>query len=120
MWGGEGGPRRRGRRGGRMPIWRSTMNKTLMITVSVAALVAAGSVAFAQGVSEPRDKPAVAAPARSEKGDSLKPDTHKADAVKPAPSAQLPEKPGSSQSETAGQGTNTQPVQRYATPPSSD
>ena len=38
------------------------MNKTLLITVSVAALVAAGGVAFAQGVSEPRDKAAVAAP----------------------------------------------------------
>jgi hypothetical protein len=92
------------------------MNKTLMITVSVATLVAAGGMAFAQGVSEPRDKPAAAAPARSEKGDSLKPGTHRTDAVKPAPSAQLPEKPAGTKSETSGQQTGVQPAQRDATP----
>ena len=96
------------------------MNKTFMITVSVAALVAAGSMAFAQGVNEPRDKPAAAAPARSEKGDSLKPGTHKTDAVKAAPSAQLPAKPAGTKSETIGQGTGMQPAQRDATRPGSD
>jgi len=96
------------------------MNKTLMITVSVAALVAAGGVAFAQGVNESRDKPAVAAPVRSEKGDSLKPDTHKTDAVKPGPSAQLPAKPAGTKPQTSGQGTGMQPAQRDATPPGSD
>jgi hypothetical protein len=99
------------------------MNKTLMITVSVAALVAAGSVAYAQGVNEPRDKPAVAAPGHAAtpgvKGDSLKPETHKAEAVKPAPSAQLPAKPAATKSETSGQGTGMQPAQRDATTPGS-
>jgi len=96
------------------------MNKTLMITVSVAALVAAGGVAFAQGVNEPRDKPAVAAPVRSDKGDSLKSDTHKTDAVKPGPSAQLPAKPTGTKHETSGQGTGMQPAQRDATPAGSE
>ena len=100
------------------------MNKTLMITVSVAALVAAGGMAFAQGANEPRDKPAVAAPGHAAtpgvKGDSLKPGTHKAEAVKPAPSAQLPAKPGATKSETSGQGTGMQPAQRDATRPGSD
>lgn len=97
------------------------MNKTLMITVSVAALVAAGGVAFAQGVNEPRDKPAVAAPVRTEKGDSLKPGTHEADVVKPAPGAQLPKKkPAGTKSEISEQGTGMQPGQRDATAPGSD
>jgi hypothetical protein len=94
------------------------MIKTLMMTVSVAALVAAGSVAFAQGVNEPRDKPAAAAPARAEKGDSLKPGTHKTDVVKPSPSAQLPAKPAGTKSETFGQGAG--PAQRDATQPGSE
>jgi hypothetical protein len=96
------------------------MQKTLLITVSVAALVAAGSVAFAQGMSEPRDKAAVAAPAQTKKGDSLKPATHKAEAAKPGPSAQLPAKPAATKSETSGQGTGMQPAQRDATSPGSD
>lgn len=101
------------------------MNKTLMITVSVAALVAAGSLAFAQGVSEPRDKPAVTAPAQAAtpaaaKGDSLKSKPHKTDAAKPAPSAQLPAKPAGIKSETSGQGTGMQPAQHGVTSPSSD
>jgi hypothetical protein len=96
------------------------MQKTLLITVSVAALVAAGSVAFAQGVSEPRDKAAVAAPAQTKKGDSLKSDTHKTDAAKPGPGAQLPAKPAAINSETSGQATGMQPAQRDATRPNSD
>jgi uncharacterized protein DUF1236 len=92
------------------------MNKTLMITVSVAALFAAGGVAFAQGVNEPRDKPAAATPVEKGKSDRLKPDTHKTEAVKPTPSAQLPAKPSGAKPETSGQGTGMQPVQRDATP----
>ena len=92
------------------------MNKTLMVTVSVAALVAAGSVALAQGVSEPRDKPATAAPTRTEKSDSLKQPTHKAEAVKPGPGAQLPTNPVGTESRTSGQGGSMRPAQRDATP----
>lgn len=97
-----------------------TMNKTLMITVSAAALIAAGSVAFAQSANEPRDKPAASGPARSEKGDSLKPGAHKTDAVKPGPSAQLPAKPTATKPETLGQGTGMQPAPRDATPSGSE
>ena len=95
------------------------MKKTLMITVSLAALVAAGGMAFAQGVNEPRDKPA-AAPVEKGKSDQLKPDTHKTEAVKPTPSAQLPAKPAGAKSETSGQGTGMQPAQRGAAPSGSD
>jgi Protein of unknown function (DUF1236) len=104
------------------------MNKTLMMTVSVAALVAAGGVAFAQGMNEPRDKPAATAPAQNGKSDKLKVDTpSKTETVKPAPSAQLPAKPigpksentksENTKSETSGQGT-MQPAQHDATPQS--
>jgi hypothetical protein len=96
------------------------MNKTLLITVSVAALVAAGGAAFAQGVNEPREKAAVTAPAQTKKGDSLKPETHRTDAAKPGPGAQLPAKPAATKSETIGQGTGMQPAQRDATRPGSD
>ncbi len=97
-----------------------------MITVSVAALVAAGGMAFAQGMNEPREKPAVAAPERAatpaenSKSDRLKVETHKADAVKPAPGAQLPAKPVGDKSETFGQGNGVQPAQRDATPAGND
>jgi Protein of unknown function (DUF1236) len=96
------------------------MNKTLMITVSVAALFAAGGMAFAQSENEPRDKPAAATPVEKGKSDRLKPDTHKTEAVKPTPSAQLPAKPAGAKSETSGQGTGMPPAQRDATPPRSD
>ena len=93
------------------------MNKTLLMTVSVVALVAAGGVAFAQGMNEPRDKPAAAAPAQSGKSDKMKVETpSKTEAVKPAPSAQLPAKPtGANKAETSGQGST---VQHDATTPS--
>lgn len=100
------------------------MNKTLMITVSVAALVAAGGMAFAQGMNEPRDKPAAAVPAQNGKSDRLKVDTpSKTETVKPAPSAQLPAKPigaksETSKPETSGQGSPMQPAQHDATTPS--
>jgi hypothetical protein len=91
------------------------MTKTLMITVSVAALLAAGGMAFAQGANEPRDKPAAATPVEKSKSDRLKPDAHKTEAAKPTPSAQLPAKPAGAKSETSGQGTGMQPVQRDTT-----
>ena len=93
------------------------MKKTLMITVSVAALVAAGGMAFAQGVNPPRDPAATAAPAQHDKSDKMKAETpSKTEAVKPAPNAQLPAKPNGVKSETSGQGSTMQPVQRDATP----
>jgi hypothetical protein len=95
------------------------MKKTLMITVSVAALVAAGGMAFAQGVNAPRDPAATAAPAHNDKSDKMKVETpHKTEAVKPAPNAQLPAKPNGVKPETSGQGSTMQPVQRDATPSS--
>jgi hypothetical protein len=94
------------------------MKKTLLITVSVAALVAAGGMAFAQGVNAPRDQPAAAVPVQNGKTDQLKLDTpRKTEAVKPTPSAQLPTKPNAVKSETSGQGSTMQPVQHDATTP---
>jgi hypothetical protein len=93
------------------------MKKTLMITVSVAALVAAGGMAFAQGVNAPRDPAATAAPVqKNDKSDKMKVETPKAEAVKPAPNAQLPAKPNGVKPETSGQGSTMQPVQRDGTP----
>src|ERR1700731_273294 len=93
------------------------MKKTLMITVSVAALIAAGGMAFAQGVNAPRDPAAAAAPAHDGKSDKLKVDTpRKTEAVKPAPNAQLPAKSNGVKSETSGQGSGMQPTQRDGTP----
>jgi Ni/Co efflux regulator RcnB len=94
------------------------MKKTLLITVSAAALVAAGGMAFAQGVNAPRDQPAAAAPAQNDKSNKMKVDTpRKTEAVKPTPSAQLPAKPNAVKSETSGQGSTVQPVQHDATTP---
>jgi hypothetical protein len=94
------------------------MKKTLMITISVAALIAAGGMAFAQGVNAPRDQPAAAAPAQNGKSDKMKVETpHKTEAVKPAPNAQLPAKPTGAKSETSGQGGSMQPAQRDTTTP---
>jgi hypothetical protein len=94
------------------------MKKTLMITVSVAALIAAGGMAFAQGVNAPRDQPAAAAPAQNGKSDKMKVETpSKADAVKPAPNAQLPAKSNGAKSETSGQGSGMQPAQREVETP---
>ena len=94
------------------------MKKTLMITVSVAALVAAGGMAFAQGVNTPREQPAAAAPVQNGKSDPMKVETpRKTEAVKPAPSAQLPAKATGVKSETSGQGSTMQPAQHDATTP---
>lgn len=94
------------------------MKKTLMITVSVAALIAAGSMAFAQGVNAPRDPAAAAAPAQNGKSDKMKVETpSKTETVKPAPSAQLPAKSNGVKSETSGQGSTMQPVQREVETP---
>jgi hypothetical protein len=95
------------------------MKNTLLITVSVAALVAAGGMAFAQGVNAPREHPAAVAPAQDGKSDKMKVDTpRKTEAVKPGPNAQLPAKPNGVKSETSGQGSTAQPVQHDATTPS--
>jgi Protein of unknown function (DUF1236) len=94
------------------------MKKTLMITVSAAALVAAGGMAFAQGVNAPRDQPAAMAPAQDGKSNQMKVDTpRKTEAVKPTPSAQLPAKPTGVKPETSGQGSTMQPAQHDATTP---
>lgn len=91
------------------------MKKTLLITVSIAALLAGGT-AFAQGVNAPRDQPAAAVPVQNGKSDGLKVETpRKTEAVKPAPSAQLPAKPTGVKSETSGQGS-MQPAQHDTTP----
>ena len=93
--------------------------KTLMITVSVAALVAGGGMAFAQTVNAPRDQPGAAVPVQNGKSDSLKVETpRKTEAIKPAPGAQLPAKPTGVKSETSGQGSTMQPAQRDTTPSS--
>jgi hypothetical protein len=92
------------------------MKKTLMITVSVAALVAAGGMAFAQGVSAPRDPAPAAAPLHDGKSDMKVETPHKTETVKPAPNAQLPAKPNGVKSETSGQGSTMQPVQRDGAP----
>jgi hypothetical protein len=66
-----------------------------MITASVAALVAAGGLAFAQGTNEHREQPAAAAPeqkAPEGKTDRQKLNVpQKSESVKPAPTAQAPE-----------------------------
>jgi Protein of unknown function (DUF1236) len=71
------------------------MRNTLMITASVAALLAAGGLACAQGTNEHREQPAAAAPeqkAPEGKADRQKLDApQKSEAVKPAPVAQAPE-----------------------------
>src|ERR1700730_6608347 len=86
------------------------MRHTLMITASVAALMAAGGLAFAQGTNDPGDQPAAAAPeqkAPEGKTDRQSPGApQKSESVKPAPSAQLPEgktdqKPNASQKSEA-------------------
>jgi uncharacterized protein DUF1236 len=94
------------------------MTKTLMITVSVAALIAAGGMAFAQGVNAPRDPAAAAAPAHNGKSDKMKVESpRKTEAIKPAPSAQLPAKSNGVKSETTGQGSTMQPVQHEVETP---
>ena len=96
------------------------MTRTLMITVSVAALIAGGGMAaFAQGANAPRDQPAAAVPVQNGKSDSPKAETpRKTEAVKPAQSAQLPAKPTGAKSETSGQGNTMQPAQHDAVPSS--
>jgi hypothetical protein len=120
------------------------MKNTLLITVSVAALVAASGGAFAQGMNQPRDQPAAAAPMEKGKTDRLKMDApqkaespqksdttkpqkaeapQKSDAVKTTPTAQLPAKPTGAKSETSektetsGQAGGMQPAQRNEAAP---
>jgi hypothetical protein len=60
------------------------MKNILMITASIATLVAVGGLASAQGVNEHRERPAQAAPEQ-------KAPAGKSESVKPAPTAQAPE-----------------------------
>lgn len=71
------------------------MRVSLMISASVAALVAAGGLVSAQGMNERREQPTAATPehiAPEGKADRQKLNApQKSESVKPAPSAQLPE-----------------------------
>ena len=124
------------------------MKNILMITASVATLVAVGGLASAQGLNEHRESPAAAAPEQKvptgkadrqnlnapQKSESVKPTStaqapegkidhklnapQKSESVKPAPTAQAPDKPTGAKSETVGQGGGTQPSQHNAPTPS--
>jgi len=113
-----------------------------MICASVAALVAAGGWASAQGMKEQppaaaeqkapegkTDRQHVNAPPKSEsmkpaatapvgKVDQKHDSPQKVEAGKPAPSAQAPEKPTGAKSEGVGQDGGTQSSQHNAQPPS--
>jgi len=96
------------------------MNNTLVITASIAALVAASGLASAQGMNEHREQPAMATP--EQKAPGAKADRQnlsapqKSQSVKSAPSAQLPEKPTGA--EAVGPGGSTRPSQHDAQAPS--
>jgi len=119
-----------------------TLKNTLMITTSVAALVVAGGLAFAQGMNEHREQPAAAAPEQKapegktdrqnlsapQKSGSVTPapiaqapegktdrklnTPQKVESEKPAPSAQLPQK--QTGAEAVGQGRGSQSSQHNA------
>jgi hypothetical protein len=91
------------------------MKNILMITACVATLVTAASFASAQGLNEHRDPPAAAA--SEQKAPAGKTD-HKSESMKPAPTAQAPDKPTGGKSETVGQGSGTQPAPHNAQTPS--
>ncbi len=98
------------------------MKNILMITASIATLVAVGGLASAQGLNEHREPPAAAAP--EQKAPAGKSDhqnlnaPRKSESVKPAPIAQAPDKPTGAKSETVGQGGGPQPSQRNVQSPS--
>jgi Protein of unknown function (DUF1236) len=124
------------------------MKNILMITASVATLVAVGGLASAQGPNEHRESPAAAAPEQKaptgktdrqnlntpQKSESVKPARtaqapegkidhklnapQKSERVKPAPTAQAPDKPTGAKSETVGQGGGTPPSQHNTQTPS--
>jgi hypothetical protein len=124
------------------------MKNILMITASVATLVAAGGLASAQGLNEHRESPAAAAPEQKapagktdhqnlnapQKSESMKPAPtaqapegkidhklnapQKSESVKPTPTAQAPDKPTGAKPETTGQGGGTQPSQHNVQAPS--
>lgn len=89
------------------------MKNISIITVSVAALVAAGGLASAQGQNEPRERPGAAAPehkAPTDKADRQQPDAHrKSDSAKPAPTAQAPDKRDSAKSDSIGKDEHKAP-----------
>jgi hypothetical protein len=124
------------------------MKNILMITASVATLVAVCGLASAQGLNEHRELPAAAAPEQKapmgktdrqnlnapQKSESVKPTPtaqapegkidqklnapQKSESVKPTPTAQAPDKSTGAKSETAGQGGGTQPSQHNVQTPS--
>jgi Protein of unknown function (DUF1236) len=124
------------------------MKNILMITASVATLVAVGGLASAQGLNEHRELPAAAAPEQKapmgktdrqnlnapQKSESVKPTPtaqapegkidhklnapQKSESVKPTPTAQAPDKSTGAKSETVGQGGGTQPSQHNVQTPS--
>ncbi len=89
------------------------MKNIFMITASVVTLIAVGGLASAQGVNEQRERPAQASPeqkAPTGKADQQKPNTpQKSESVKPAPTAQAPDKPASAKSESMGKGERAAP-----------
>lgn len=124
------------------------MKNILMITASVATLMAVGGLVSAQGLNEHREPPAAAAPEQKapvgktdhqnlnapQKSESMKPAPtaqapegkidhklsapQKSESVKPAPIAQAPDKPTGAKSETVGQAGGQQPSQRNVQSPS--
>jgi len=123
------------------------MKNILMITASVATLVAAGGLASAQGLNDHRESPPAATPEQKapagktdhqnpnapQKSESVKPAPtaqapegkidhkpnapQKSESMKPTPTAQAPDKPTGAKSETVGQGGGTQPSQHDAQAP---
>ena len=102
------------------------MKNILMITASIATLVALGGLASAQGVNEQKApagksesvKPAPTAQAPEHKGDQKPNAPQKSESVKPTPTAQAPDRPTGAKSETVGQGGGTQPLQHNTQSPS--
>ena len=98
------------------------MKNILMITASVVTLVAMGGLVFAQSPNDHRESPPAATPeqkAPAGKTDHQNPNApQKSESVKPAPTAQAPDKPTGGKSETVGQGSRTQPSQQNTQTPS--
>jgi Protein of unknown function (DUF1236) len=95
------------------------MKNIFMITASVATLIAMGGLASAQGVNEQRERPAQTSPeqkAPTGKADQQKPNApQKSESVRPAPTAQAPDKPAGAKSESVGKGDRTAPTEAART-----
>ena len=91
------------------------MKNIFMITASVAALLAAGGLASAQGMNDHHERPAEAAP--EQKAPAGKTDRQhlnapqKSEALSPAPTAQAPDKPTGARPEAVVHGGGPQPSQ---------